>query len=74
MVYCHYRFPVIKYHQNIKGDEHLWLITTARIVLSEQNTTTIPNRFWGGYGDGISDGVPDGRRIKNHLRVAKELN
>jgi hypothetical protein len=47
----------------VKGDKSPWLITTAGIVLSGQNTTIIPNHFWDGYGDGMPDGVPDERRI-----------
>jgi hypothetical protein len=58
----------------IKGDESLWLITTARIVLSGQYTTIIPNRSWGAYGDGMPDGVPDGRRMSDRLRTVKEMN
>jgi hypothetical protein len=47
----------------LKGDESPWLITAAGIVLSGQNTTITPNRFWGEYGNGMPDGVPDGKRI-----------
>jgi hypothetical protein len=40
-----------------------WLISTAENALSEQNTTAIPDHFWGGFGDGMPDGARDGRRI-----------
>jgi len=51
--------PVLR----IKGDIAPWLITTAGNVFSGQNTTKIPDRFWGGFGDGMPDGVRGGRRI-----------